>query len=254
MTNATVTSATALPAQGATIDPAEAAHFGALAKDWWDPRGSSAMLHRLNPPRLAYIRRQVDAHWEGDPASFTPLAGKRAVDVGCGAGLLCEPLARLGAAMTGVDAAAENIGVARAHAAQSDLAIDYRAGSVDALAGEAFDLVTSMEVIEHVTDPAAFVAGLAAVLAPGGLMILSTPNRTALSRLAMITVGEGSGMIPKGTHDWSRFLTPDELTALVEDAGLAVIDVAGLGFSPTRGFVVNDDTKLDYFVTARFPG
>lgn len=233
-----------------TINPAEAAHFGKLAKDWWDPKGSSAMLHRLNPPRLGYVRRQVDAHWGGDSAGFSPLAGKRAVDVGCGAGLLCEPLARLGAAVTGIDAAAENIGVAAAHAAQSGLAIDYRAGSVEALAGETFDLVTSMEVIEHVTDPAAFVAGLAAALAPGGLMILSTPNRTALSRLAMITVGEGTGMIPRGTHDWSKFLKPDELAALVEAAGLRVVDRAGLSFSPGTGFRVGDDLSLDYFLTA----
>jgi 2-polyprenyl-6-hydroxyphenyl methylase/3-demethylubiquinone-9 3-methyltransferase len=233
-----------------TIDPHEAAHFGKLAKDWWDPKGSSAMLHRLNPPRLGYIRRQIDTHWGGDGTSFTPLAGKSAADVGCGAGLLCEPLARLGAAVTGLDAAAENIGVARAHAAGSGLAIDYRAGSVELLAGKRFDLVTSMEVIEHVTDPAGFVAGLAGALAEGGLMILSTPNRTALSHLAMITVGEGTGMIPRGTHDWEKFLTPDELTVLVEAAGLRVIDVAGLSFSPLRGFHVSDDTTLDYFVTA----
>jgi 2-polyprenyl-6-hydroxyphenyl methylase/3-demethylubiquinone-9 3-methyltransferase len=233
-----------------TINPAEAAHFGKLAKDWWDPKGSSAMLHRLNPPRLGYIRRQVDAHWHGDEASFTPLAGKRAVDVGCGAGLLCEPLARLGASVTGIDAATENIGVARAHAAQSGLAVDYRTGSIEALAGERFDLVTSMEVIEHVTDPAAFIVGLAGALAEGGLMILSTPNRTALSRLAMITVGEGSGMIPKGTHDWGKFLTPEELTELLEVAGMRVTDISGLSFSPGTGFSVSDDIKLDYFVTA----
>lgn len=233
-----------------TIDPGEAAHFGKLAADWWNPHGSSAMLHRLNPPRLGYIRRQVDAHWHGDPAGFTPLAGRRALDVGCGAGLLCEPLARLGARVTGIDAAAENIGVARSHAARSGLAIDYRAGSIEAIRGETFDLVTSMEVIEHVTDPAGFIAGLAGALAPGGLMVLSTPNRTALSRLAMITVGEGTGMIPRGTHDWSRFLTPDELTGLVEAAGLRVIDTAGLSFSPTKGFAVSDDKTLDYFLTA----
>lgn len=233
-----------------TINPAEAAHFGALAKDWWDPKGSSAMLHRLNPARLRYIREAVDAHWGGDSASFTPLAGKTALDVGCGAGLLCEPLARLGAAVTGMDAAAENIQVARLHAEQSGLAIDYRHGSVEDLRGERFDLVTSMEVIEHVTDPAAFIAGLAGALADGGLMILSTPNRTALSRLALITIGEGTGQIPRGTHDWHQFLTPDELTDLVQAAGLRVTDVRGLSFNPARGFQVSDDTKLDYFVTA----
>ncbi|MBS0478137.1 MAG: bifunctional 2-polyprenyl-6-hydroxyphenol methylase/3-demethylubiquinol 3-O-methyltransferase UbiG [Proteobacteria bacterium] len=242
MDSATVTSA--------TIDPQEAAHFGKLAKDWWDPNGSSAMLHRLNPPRLRYVRDQVDRHWRGDGVGFTPLADKSALDVGCGAGLLCEPLARLGAAVTGLDAAAENIGVARAHAAQSGLAIDYRAGGIEALSSETFDLVTSMEVIEHVADAAAFVAGLARALAADGLLILSTPNRTALSRLAMITVGERLGVIPKGTHDWDKFLTPDELTALIEAAGLRVIDIAGLGFSPGKGFKVGENTRLDYFVTA----
>lgn len=248
---------TSLEANGlkrSTIDAGEAAHFGAMAAEWWDPKGSSAMLHRLNPARLRYLRERIDARWAesngGDEASFTPLKGKRALDVGCGAGLLCEPLARLGAAVIGLDAAAENIAVAQAHAAQSGLVIDYRTGSVEDLAGEQFDLVTSMEVIEHVTDPAAFIAGLAGALAPDGLLILSTPNRTALSRLALITVGEGLGQIPRGTHDWNKFLTPDALTALVDAAGLTVVDVRGLGFSIAKGFVLSDDTKLDYFVTA----
>jgi len=235
----------------ATIDPAQAEHFGRLAKDWWDPRGSSAMLHRLNPARLAYVREAVDAHWDLDPASFAPLAGRSALDVGCGAGLLAEPLARLGARVTGVDAAPENVGAARAHAAAMGLDIDYRAGGIEDLAGRRFDLVVSMEVIEHVANPANFVAGLADALAPGGLMILSTPNRTPLSRLAMITIGEGTGAIPRGTHDWQAFLTPDELTALLEGAGLEVGNLRGLRFSPARGFVLSGDTSLDYLVTAR---
>ena len=233
-----------------TIDPQEAAHFGTLAADWWNPKGSSAMLHRLNPPRLRYLREQIDSHWDTDPAGFTPLAGKRALDVGCGAGLLCEPLARLGAAVTGLDAAPENIGVARTHAALSGLTIDYRAGSVEDLSGERFDLVTSMEVIEHVTDPAAFIAGLTGALAESGLMVLSTPNRTLASRIAMITLGEGSGKIPKGTHDWDKFLKPDALEALLADAGMRVIDRRGLSFSPAKGFVLSDDLSLDYFLTA----
>lgn len=232
-----------------TIDPREAAHFGRLAADWWDPKGSSAPLHQLNPPRLRYIRTQVDAHWGGDPASFTPLTGRTALDVGCGAGLLCEPLARLGAHVTGIDAAAENIAVAQTHAAAAGLAIGYRAGGIEATT-DRYDLVTSLEVIEHVSDPAAFVHGLAGALAAGGLMILSTPNRTPLSRLAMIGIAEGTGRIPRGTHDWHRFLTPDELTALLVDAGLAVRDVQGLGFSPATGFTLSDSTALDYFVTA----
>ena len=233
-----------------TIDPAEAAHFGGLAAEWWDPKGSSAMLHRLNPVRLGYVRERIDEHWHLDETGFTPLAGKSALDVGCGAGLLCEPLTRLGAAVTGIDAAAENIAAAYAHAQLSGLTIDYRTGGIEGLGAQRFDLVTSMEVIEHVTDPRAFVAGLAGALAEGGLVVLSTPNRTALSRLAMITIGEGSGRIPKGTHDWDKFLTPEELIMLVEDAGLKVVDTRGLSFSVAKGFVISDDMKLDYFVTA----
>jgi len=233
----------------ATIDPKEAAHFGTMAADWWNPKGSSAPLHQLNPPRLRYIRDQVDAHWHGDGTGFTPLAGRTALDVGCGAGLLCEPLARLGASVTGIDAAPENIAAAEIHAAQSGLAIDYRAGGVEGLDGQ-FDLVTSLEVIEHVSDPTGFVRGLARVLADNGLLILSTPNRTPLSRLAMITIAEGTGRIPRGTHDWNKFLTPDELTALLRDAGLRVIDTRGLGFSPATGFTLSDSTSLDYFLTA----
>ncbi|MGN6269347.1 MAG: bifunctional 2-polyprenyl-6-hydroxyphenol methylase/3-demethylubiquinol 3-O-methyltransferase UbiG [Sphingomonas sp.] len=234
-----------------TIDPAEAAHFGALAADWWDPNGSSAMLHKLNPARLGYIREQIDAHWGSDPDGFSPLAGKTALDVGCGAGLLCEPLARLGGAVTGIDAAPENIAAARTHAVQSGLAIAYSAGELATLGEARFDLVTSLEVVEHVTDAAAFVQGLADALADEGLLILSTPNRTAQSRLALIVLGEGTGRIPRGTHDWDKFLTPDELTALVEAAGLEVIDTRGLAFSPARGFVLSDDLELDYFITAR---
>lgn len=235
-----------------TIDPKEAAHFGALAADWWDPGGSSAMLHRLGPVRLKYIRDRIDAHWGLDETGLKPLAGKRVADVGCGAGLLAEPLARLGAQVTGIDAAPENVAAARAHAAGQGLAIDYRAGDVEALDGR-YDLVTSLEVVEHVADPAAFVGGLAAAVADGGLLILSTPNRTAWSRLVMITLGEGSGRIPAGTHDWDKFVNPDELTALVRGAGLEVVDVTGLGWTPARGFALTDDTSLNYLVTAKRP-
>ncbi len=233
----------------ATIDPKEAAHFGAMAAEWWDPKGSSGPLHKLNPPRLRYIRDRVDAHWGGSGTGFTPLAGRTALDVGCGAGLLCEPLARLGAAVTGIDAAPEAIAVAEAHAAQGGLAIDYRACGIEDLSGT-YDLVMSLEVIEHVADPAGFVRGLAGALADGGLLILSTPNRTPLSKLALISVAEGTGRIPRGTHDWDRFLTPEELTALLADAGLRVIDQRGLVFSPATGFALGDSVALDYFLTA----
>jgi 2-polyprenyl-6-hydroxyphenyl methylase / 3-demethylubiquinone-9 3-methyltransferase len=249
MTVASITPGT-LAAATATIDAREAAHFGTLAADWWNPKGSSAMLHKLNPPRLRYLREAIDEHWGSDSNDFTPLDGKTAIDVGCGAGLLAEPLARLGAAVTGLDAAQENIGAARAHAASVGLDIDYRHGGVEGLAGETFDLVTSMEVIEHVSDVDAFIAGLVRALAPGGLMILSTPNRTPLSRLAMITIGEGAGIIPRGTHDWERFLTPDELTERLAAAGLRVANLRGLSFSPMLGFHISDDTSLDYLLTA----
>lgn len=236
-----------------TINPDEAAHFGGMAADWWDPKGSSAMLHRLNPVRLRYIRDRIDLHWNGDGQRFTPLDGRTALDVGCGAGLLCEPLARMGAQVTGIDAAPENIAVAPAHAETVGLAIDYRAGGIESVGDTRFDLVTSLEVLEHVADQSAFVRGLARVLAPGGLLILSTPNRTAWSRAAIVGVAEATGRIPRGTHDWRRFVTPDELGAMLEDAGLMVRDVHGLAYTPTRGFALSDSTALDYFTTAVRP-
>jgi 2-polyprenyl-6-hydroxyphenyl methylase/3-demethylubiquinone-9 3-methyltransferase len=234
-----------------TIRPDEARHFGALAADWWDPKGSSAMLHRLNPVRLRYIRDRLNQIWELDEHDRRPLAGKSAVDVGCGAGLLTEPLARLGAEVVGIDAAPENIAAARAHAEPQGLAIDYRTGSIDVLGAEPYDLITAMEVIEHVDDPAAFVRGLAAVLKAGGLLILSTPNRTPVSRVMMITLAEGFGAIPRGTHDWSRFLTPDELRTHLTDAGLEVLDTTGLSWNPARGFTLGENVQLNYLVTAR---
>lgn len=232
-----------------TIDPAEAAHFGKLAADWWNPTGSSAMLHKLNPVRLRFVREAVDAHFGGDGNSFRPLTGKTALDVGCGAGLLCEPLARLGAAVTGLDAAPESIGVAQAHAAEAGLVIDYRCADVAGLS-DTFDLVTSMEVIEHVADPADFLDALRDRMADGGLLILSTPNRTPKSKLAMITLGEGLGAIPKGTHDWDKFLTPDEMWDFLEEAGLQPGEMRGISFSPTAGLHLSDDLSLNYIFTA----
>lgn len=243
----------ALAMSDATIRPSEAAHFGALAADWWDPRGSSAMLHRLNPARLGWIRQQVDGHWGIAPSERRPLSGRRAIDVGCGAGLLAEPLARLGADVTGVDAAPENVAAASSHARSVGLAIDYRHGDIgDAAFAETlgrFDLVTSMEVIEHVADPAAFLNALAARLAPGGLMILSTPNRTLASKLLLVEAAERIGAVPRGTHDWNRFLTPDELETLANDAGLRVIARTGLGPDVRTGtFRTGAGDSLNYLL------
>ncbi len=238
----------------ATINPQEAAHFGALAADWWDPHGSSAMLHKLNPVRLAYIRDQIDAHWHVDARERHALQGRTALDVGCGAGLLAEPLARLGGAVTGVDAAPENIAAARAHAAGQGLAIDYFAGELATLPPARFDLVTSMEVVEHVADPAEFIGQLAARLAPGGLMILSTPNRTMWSKLLLVEAAERVGAVPRGTHDWDQFLKPDELAALIDGAGLEVVDRTGLSPSAAKGFKLGGSEALNYLVTARWPG
>lgn len=234
----------------ATIRPDEAAHFGKLAAEWWNPAGSSAMLHKLNPVRLGFMRDAIDAHWRGDSRGSKPLAGKRALDVGCGAGLLCEPLARLGASVTGVDAAEENVAAARLHAEGSGLTIEYRQGDVAELGLTGFDLVTSMEVLEHVADKAAFVAALAAALAPDGLMILSTPNRTPQSRLLLVEGAERLGMVPRGTHHWDDFATPEELEALLADAGLTMGDPRGIAWSPAKGLHLSDNLALNYIVTA----
>jgi len=242
MTKANVTSA--------TIRPQEAAHFAALARRWWDPKGPMASLHQANPVRLAFLREAVERHWGCAPDEVRPLEGKRALDVGCGAGLLCEPLARLGANVTGLDASGEVIAAAREHASQSGLDIDYRVGELAALESGRYDLVTAMEVIEHVADKPAFLAALAERLEKGGLAMLSTPNRTAKSRLLLVEAAERLGVVPRGTHDWDDFVTPEELRALLEQAGLCMGEPRGIAWSPTRGLHLSDDCSLDYIVTA----
>lgn len=248
-TGTTADSSVTNETRNGTIDPKEAAHFGRLAAEWWDPKGESAMLHRLNPVRLAYIRNAIDHHWPEAGAARKPLAGKRAIDVGCGAGLLTEPLARLGANVTGLDAAAENIAAAADHAAAMGLSIDYRHRDIETLEGERFDLVTSMEVIEHVTDPAAFIAALERALAPGGLMLLSTPNRTTMSRIMLVEAAERIGQVPRGTHDWHKFLTPEELTAHLQAAGLTVLNTRGIAWDPLKGLHLSDSLALNYLMT-----
>ena len=237
-----------------TINAAEAAHFGALAAEWWDPKGSSAMLHKLNPVRLRFIRSAIDAHFGGDGKARHPLSGKTALDVGCGAGLLCEPLARLGGEVTGVDAAPENIEAAKAHAALSGLSINYRAGEIAAQGLGQFDVVTCMEVIEHVVDPAAFVAELVRHVKLEGLLLISTPNRTTASRVFLVEAAERLGQVPRGTHDWDKFLTPDEITVLLEDTGCEVMDMKGIAFSPMSGLHLSDNMALNYILSARLRG
>lgn len=232
-----------------SIVPEEVKRFASHAGVWWDPNGSEAMLHKLNPVRLCYVRDWIDQHWQIDEHSRTPLEGKSALDVGCGAGLLAEPLARLGAKVTAIDAAAELIDVARKHASAMGLEIDYRAGDVQELQGQ-FDLITCMEVIEHVAEPAGFLKAVAKRLAPDGLLVLSTPNATSWSRLMMITIGERLGRIPQGTHDFDKFIAPERMKMLLADAGLKCLDVEGIAWSPTRGLHLSEDVRLNYLVVA----
>ena len=234
-----------------TIRPEEADFFAKLARDWWNPKGPMASLHQVNPVRLAFVRDAIDAHWPGAQAALKPLAGKSALDIGCGAGLLCEPLARLGAAVTGVDAAAENVAAASAHAEGMGLDIRYMAGEVAGLDIGTFDLVTSVEVIEHVADKPAFLKDVAARLAPDGLLVMSTPNRTAASRVLLVGTAEAMGYVPKGTHHWEDFVTPEELEALLTEAGLAVTATRGIAWRPGKGLHLSDDMSLNYILWAK---
>jgi 2-polyprenyl-6-hydroxyphenyl methylase/3-demethylubiquinone-9 3-methyltransferase len=235
-----------------SVSPDEAAFFGNLAADWWNPVGSSAMLHKITPLRSRLVRDAALARFGGDPRSRTPLAGKTALDIGCGAGLMTEPLARMGASASGIDAAPENIAAAAAHAAAGGLAIDYRATSVEALAatGVRYDLITCLEVIEHVAGRDSFFAALAGLLAPGGVAILSTPNRTASSWGVLIGGAEMVlRSIPRGAHDWNRFMTPAELTEALTHAGLSVTTTTGLTWRPGQGFTLGPDVSVNYFLT-----
>ncbi len=218
-----------------TVDPAEVAKFEAMAAEWWDPAGKFKPLHMMNPVRLDYICSQIAAEFGRDLSQPRPFAGLRLLDIGCGGGLLSEPMARLGATVVGADAAEGNIPVARLHAGEAGLTIDYRHTTAEALAaaGERFDVVLAMEIVEHVAEPAAFVATCHDLLTPGGLMVMSTLNRTAKSFLAAIIGAEWvMRWLPKGTHDWARFITPDELAGLISGAGLAAIDRKGFVFNP----------------------
>jgi 2-polyprenyl-6-hydroxyphenyl methylase/3-demethylubiquinone-9 3-methyltransferase len=246
----------AAPARkAARADDTDVALFAGLAADWWNPDGNSRLLHRINPVRLGYIRETAIRHFGRDPKARRALAGLAALDVGCGGGLVAEPLARMGAETAGIDAGEAVIAVARAHAVQQGLAIDYRAGDVAALAAAMtaqFDLVTCLEVLEHVPDVPAFLAALRGLLKPGGLLVFSTPNRTPLSWAVLIAGAERiAGLIPRGGHDWKRFLTPAELTGMMAEARLAVEATRGLSWTPARGFGLSDDRRVNYIGHAR---
>lgn len=242
-----------------TIDPGEVAKFEAMAAEWWDPNGKFKPLHMLNPCRLDYITAQIAAEFDRDLAGQTPFAGLRILDIGCGGGLLSEPMARLGAEVVGADAAERNIPVARLHAEQSGLAIDYRHTSAEALAaaGEQFDAVLNMEVVEHVADPPAYLAACRQLLRPGGLHLCSTINRNAKS-FAVAIVGAEYVMrwLPRGTHDWSKFITPDELFGLLQQAGLEPVDRKGFVFNPvTWSWSLSDrDLSVNYVTASVKPG
>lgn len=247
-----------MTAAPSTIDPAEIAKFEAMAAEWWDPNGKFKPLHMLNPVRLDYIVTQIAAEFGRDRTAQRPFAGLRILDIGCGGGLLSEPMARLGAQVVGADAAARNIPVAQVHAEQSGLTIDYRHTTAEdlAAAGEQFDAVLNMEVVEHVADPLAYLTACHDLLKPGGLMVCSTINRNPKSYL-MAIVGAEQVMrwLPRGTHEWSKFITPDELYDLLRRAGLEPVDRQGMVFNPIRwSWSLSDrDLSVNYVTASRRP-
>ncbi len=238
-----------------TIDPAEVAKFEAMAAEWWDPSGKFKPLHMMNPVRLDYICAQIAGEFDRDLGTDKPFAGLRVLDIGCGGGLLCEPMARLGADVVGADAAGGNIPVAQTHAEQSGLSIDYRHTSAEALAdaGERFDVVLNMEVVEHVADPLAYLSACSLLLRPGGLHLCSTINRNAKS-FAVAIVGAEWVMrwLPKGTHEWNKFITPDELYGLIRQAGMEPVDKKGYVFNPVswQWHISDRDLSVNYVTAA----
>jgi 2-polyprenyl-6-hydroxyphenyl methylase/3-demethylubiquinone-9 3-methyltransferase len=238
-----------------TVDPDEVARFATLADEWWDARGKMAPLHKLNPTRLAYIRDQLCRHFGRDAKRLDCLAGLRLLDIGCGGGLLSEPLARIGAEVVGVDPAAKNVAAAKLHAEENEITVDYRVGTAEMLAdaGERFDVVLAMEVVEHVTDVNLFVRRSAAMVRPGGLMILATLNRTLKSfALAIVGAEYVLGWLPRGTHRWDRFVTPNELEIALELGGLRVIDERGVIYNLLADrWQLAGDTDVNYMVTAK---
>ncbi len=245
------------PAIGPTVDHDEVARFAALAQKWWDTKGEFAPLHALNPVRLGFIRDRLCARHGRDPDAQRPLDGLRLIDVGCGGGLLAEPLARMGAEMVAIDAAAENIGTARAHAEQNGVAVDYRCVTAEALAeaGERFDGVIAMEIIEHVADVDAFMAALSDLARPGAPVFMATLNRTLKARaLAVFLAERVLRWLPPGTHDWRKFLKPHELARAMRHAGLNARELTGVVYNPLgNSWRVSRDTDINYMMMAEKP-
>jgi 2-polyprenyl-6-hydroxyphenyl methylase/3-demethylubiquinone-9 3-methyltransferase len=242
-------------ADSASIDPAEVAKFSALAAQWWDPAGKFAPLHKFNPVRLGFIRAEAAAHFGRDGRSLRPFEGFCLLDIGCGGGLLSEPMARLGFQVTGADASEKNIGTASAHAAQSGLAIDYRATTAEVLLAEGrhFDVVLNMEVVEHVADVPAYLAACAGLVKPGGLTFVATLNKT-LKSLALAKIGAEYVLnwLPRGTHDWNRFLAPSELKTALEESGLTILKTQGVSFDPLAwDWKLSSDVDVNYMVVAK---
>jgi 2-polyprenyl-6-hydroxyphenyl methylase / 3-demethylubiquinone-9 3-methyltransferase len=241
-------------ARDSTVDVEEIERFAAQAETWWDPQGSFRQLHRLNPARLGFIRSRLLKHFGRDPGALRPFTGLRLIDFGCGGGLIAEPMARLGFAVTAVDAAGEAVAAAMAHARAARLDIDYREASVEALvaANERFDTVLALEIIEHVAEPQAFLQLLARLVAPGGALIVATINRTASSlALAVIAAEYLLGWLPRGTHDWQKCVRPAELVLGLRRNGLDASEIAGLTFDPiTREWAVSRDWRINYIVFA----
>ena len=240
-----------------TVDPREVGRFAALAAEWWNPRGKMRVLHKFNPVRLAYLRETLTAHFGRDARAMRPLEGLRLVDIGCGGGLLSEPLARMGADVVGIDPAERNVRIASLHAEESGIAVDYRATTAEALAdaGERFDVVMAMEVVEHVADVGLFLARAAEMVKPGGLLVAATLNRTKRSfALAIVGAEYVLGWLPKGTHDWNKFVTPDELEAALAAGGLSVIDRQGVVFNPLSDeWRRSSDLSVNYMMVAERP-
>jgi len=244
----------AVTAPAASIDPVEIERFSAMAAEWWNPHGKFRPLHRFNPVRLAFLRDRIAVHFGRDPQGEKPLSGLRLLDIGCGGGLIAEPMARLGAQVTGADAGEKNIGVAKLHAAESGIDIDYRCTSAEdlAAAGEQFDVVLTLEVVEHVADLEGFLAACGTMVKPGGLLIAATLNRTPKAfALAIVGAEYILGWLPRGTHDWKKFVKPHELAGALRHAGLALQDIQGVTYDPLGDrWQLSRDTDVNYMMVA----